>query len=284
MDTPNLPEAWQRLHRQVASADHVVSRDTYYEIKRRFLASVGDLPALQEIAPEYGKHEFLLCVDGNGQAVAFARDVVQDFTSTASKYPDFGRWFAVAALPHRGDAVLLVARWLCHLLGIRHHTVLLFIDHPTRDDYTYVQVRGVNKAESPACFDLPAAGHIAGLETAMDALWQELEEELGLQADDVSQLRHLADYEYQGLGDESGVHNVEWRTVFVARLKAESALGIEFVDGEVAAVAIFALPALRDLLDLFPARVASALAASLPLYLGHRALSKTNRVGEEMDG
>lgn len=271
--------AWGPLQRRVARADHIVSGEVYREIKEQFLACRDDLPALRQVAPEYGQAEYLLCVDAEGNTVAFAPDTVRDFEAAAAEHPDFGDWFAVATAPETEEPVLLVARWLCHLLGIRHRTAQLFLDHPTLEDHTYVQVRGVNKAESPAHFDLPAAGHVAGVGTPLDALWKELEEELGLKPDDVADLEHVASYEYRGLHEESGMRNVEWRTVLVARLKAEKALSMEFKDGEVAGMAVFALPALRDLVAAFPGRIASGLAASLPLYLQHRAEKQSGGTG-----
>lgn len=267
MDNPNLPEPWRRLQRKVTGEDHVVSCDVYHEIRQRFLSSLDDLPGLQQVAPEYGKQEFLLCIDSRGKAVAFARDVVQDFEGTLARHPDFARWFEVAILPEIGGTGLLVARWLCHLLGIRHRVVHLFIDHPILDDYTFVQVRGLSKVEAPGAFDLPAAGHVVGLETIRDALFKELREELGLESVDICDLQRIGNYEYQGPNNGVGVYNVEVRTVFRSRLKSGRLLRIRFLDGEVAAISMFALPELRALIDAYPERIASGLCESFSVYL-----------------
>jgi isopentenyldiphosphate isomerase len=255
------------LQRQAAGADHVVSRDIYHKIRQRFLSSLDDLPDLQQIGPEYGKLEFLLCVAGDGEPVPFSPRVVEDFGQTAHRYPEFARWFQAVASEEKGLTVLLVARWLCHLVGIRHRTVHLFIDHPQMDNYTLVQVRGLGKVESPGCFDLPAAGHIAGLELTTDTLLKELEEELGLARNDIVNLEQIGCYEYQGLADGSGIHNVEFRTVFRSRLKGGRLDGIRFVDGEVAAICLFTMRELKALLGTFPGTVASGLRASFPIYL-----------------
>ena len=273
MNRSSLPEPWHDLQRQVAGADHVVSRDVYYKIRQLFLSSLDDLPDLQQISPEYGKLEFLLCVHGTRELVPFLPEVLEDFEQTASLHPEFARWFK-ADKPKGSDlAVLLVARCLCHLIGIRHRTVHLFIDHPQVDDYTLVQVRGLGKVESPGCFDLPAAGHIAGLALTTDTLLKELEEELGLDRNDIVNLEQIGCYEYEGVEDGSGVHNVEFRTVFRSRLKDGRLDGIRFVDGEVAAVCLFTMRELEVLLDTFPEMVASGLRASFPIYLGSRGNS-----------
>ena len=267
MNRASLPEHWRDLQSQVAGADHVVSRDVYYEIRQRFHSSLDDLPGLQQIGPEYGRREFLLCVDDTGELVPFSPEVLEDFEQEASRYPEFARWFQAVASEESGLTVLLVARWLCHLIGVRHRAVHLFIDHPQLDDYTLVQLRGLGKAESPGCFDLPAAGHISGLGLTTDTLLEELEEELGLDRNDLVDLEPIGCYEYQGVKDGPGIHNVEFRTVFRSRLKASRLEGIRFVDGEVAAICLFTMRELKALLGTFPEMVASGLRASFPIYL-----------------
>ena len=270
MNRPRLLESWRDLQRQTAGAAHVVSRDVYYEIRQRFLSSLDDLTGLQQLGPEYGKMEFLLCVDDTGEPVPFSPKVLEDFDQTASRHPEFARWFQAVASEERDLAVLLVARWLCHLIGVRHRAVHLFIDHPQRDDYTLVQVRGLGKAESPGRFDLPAAGHIAGLEQTEGTLHKELEEELGLDRNDLVDLVQIGCYEYQGVKGGPGIHNVEFRTVFRSRLKASCLERIGFVDGEVAAICLFTREELKALLGTFPEMVASGLRASFPIYLGSK--------------
>jgi isopentenyldiphosphate isomerase len=148
--------------------------------------------------------------------------------------------------------------------------VHLFIDHAQRDDYTLVQVRGFGKAESPGRFDLPAAGHSAGTESTGVTLHKELKEELGLDGDDLVDLKQIGGYEYQGVKGASGVHNVEFRTVFRSRLKACRLDRIGFADGEVAAICLFGKEELEVLLGTCPERVASGLRASFPIYLGSK--------------
>ncbi len=65
------------------------------------------------------------------------------------------------------------------------------IDHPTLAGQTLVQVRALGKPLFPGCFDMPAGGHVVGLETNEEAVLKELAEELGLAPDDVEGLAVL---------------------------------------------------------------------------------------------
>jgi isopentenyldiphosphate isomerase len=246
-------------------ADYVLDQATYLKVRALFLAC-ADTPALlqmiQRIAPEYGKPEFLLCVDAKGQAVTLDTNTLQDFSTLATEKPNFELWFQSSQDGTEGRPVLLVARWLCHLAGFRHRVVHLFLDHPTVPGYTLVQVRGAVKAEAPGKFDLPVAGHVIGVEKVKAALAQEMREELGLTRADVVDLRLLDEYEYADPVD-APLHNREWRSVFSARLQAKALPRIRFADGEVAAIATFSLDELRTLAEAFPERLASGLAYSL---------------------
>jgi isopentenyldiphosphate isomerase len=270
MRNPQSLDAWARLRLRIAEEQHVLSRDSYHRLWQQFMALRFDVQRMSELTPEYDQQESLLNVDDKGNAVPFTHDTLDDFREAASQYPAIARWFQIARVAERDSQVLLVGRWLCHLVGIRHRTVQLFIDHPSLGDYTLIQVRGLNKVESPGCFDLPAAGHIAGTESLTATLFKELEEELNLQREDIEDLALIGHYEYRGLQDGSSVQNVELCTVFRSRLKPGRLPKIRFVDGEVAAISMFDLSELQALIATFPERTASGLRGSLPLYLQSR--------------
>jgi len=268
-----LSEPLQRLRSAVEKADHVISISVYHQTRSLFTACVSDpqhLRHLQRLAPEYGRPEYLLCVDSAGSPAPPTEDMVEDFRKTTVSHPSLGLWFHEAAAAESEGSVLLVARWLCHLVGFRHRCVHLFIDHPTRDEYTLVQVRGVGKAESPGRFDVPAAGHIVGLESVTDTLFKELAEELNLGQDDVHNIEMVGSYNYYEPSTNPVLRNVEFRVVFRSRLKTDSLLKMRCVDREVAAISVFALSELQGLIEAFPERVASGLTESFPVYLRSR--------------
>lgn len=257
----------RQLRMSVESADNLINNRAYQKVKHLFSACMTDsrvLANLKATAPEHGKHEYLLCVDSQGVPVYPTQEMVTDFRETATRYPDFGLWFQEATA-NEGDEkpVLLVARWLCHLAGFRHQAVHLFIDHPTLKDQTLVQVRSFTKAESPGCFDLPAAGHVAGFESVEETILKELSEELNLSSNDLDTFEMVGSYNYSRPMENPKWCNVEFRVVFRSRIKASSLPKMEFADGEVAAVSTFSLFELRSLCNQFPERVASGLLASL---------------------
>ena len=265
----------QRLRAEVQKARHTLNSRTYQQARQLFDACTSDLRVLknvQQLASEYGKPEFLLCVNGDGEPMYAAERVLEDFRETLGHHPNFGLWFQEARIDNK--SVLLAARWLCHLVGLRHRAVHLFLDHPTADEYTLVQVRGLDKAEAPGRFDLPAAGHVMGADTIDDTLFKELEEELGLTKDDVSALQELGSYEYPGAMDDPGFRNVEYRRVYKAQLKPDAMAKVQFVDHEVAAISIFSLSEIQSLIDSFPERVASGLEGSFPTYIEHKTEPK----------
>ena len=147
MSNPRPSEPLQRLREAVEQADYVVGAAVYHEAQSLFTACLSNpqyLRNLQQLAPEYSKPEFLLCVDSAGSPVYSTEEIIEDLRETAGRHPSLGLWFQEATVEEGERPVLLVARWLCHLAGFRHRSVHLFIDHPTRGDYTLVQVRSVD--------------------------------------------------------------------------------------------------------------------------------------------
>ena len=155
------------LRQALARADYTLSAEAYAALKALFLAALASPVPLRAQAPEYGKPERLLNVDASGAPVPLLAEVAGESRGT------------------------LFPRWLCHLAGLRHRTVQLFIDHPTLPNHTLVQVRSLSKLQYPGCFDLPVAGHVVGLDEPAAALGKELAEELGLGPDDIEGLACL---------------------------------------------------------------------------------------------
>ncbi|MBC8492248.1 MAG: NUDIX domain-containing protein [Chloroflexi bacterium] len=266
---PQPSMSLQRLRSAVGSADYVLDKAVYEKVRDLFSACSSnpqDLKNLRRLAPEYGKPEFLLCVDSNGSPAHPAQDLVEDFRKVASRHPNFVLWFQETNVEEDDKAILLIARWLCHLVGFRHRSVHLFIDHPTVEGYTLVQVRGLGKFESPGLFDLPAAGHVVGLESATDTLFKELKEELDWIQDDILDPQMVEGYNYSEPLSNPCLRNVEFRLVFRTRLKTDQLVKARFADGEVAAISVFSLSELQALINAFPERVASGLLESFPIY------------------
>jgi isopentenyldiphosphate isomerase len=211
----------------------------------------------------------LLPVDEAGRGRVAPAEVPADYWALAAREPEFTLWFRI-----QGESIL-AARWLCHLAGLRHRTVELFIDHPSLPGYALIQVRSPAKREYPACFDLPAAGHVVGGASVIEGLHQELAEELGLDATGIEDLRVLGGYVHAEEALGGAIRDVEQRTVYRCRLRAGHLERVRFADGEVAALAVFALPALHVMLNDYPERFASGLAASFPLYLRSLADSES---------
>jgi 8-oxo-dGTP pyrophosphatase MutT (NUDIX family) len=231
--------------------------DRVYVLFQRFANQSPTLEQMRSVAPEYGQDEFLRCVDREGGATQVSAAILNDYDRVHRRQPQYALWFRAAESTQ--GRVLLIARWLCHLAGFRHRTVHLMLDHPALSGHVLVQVRGVHKEESPACFDLPVAGHVPGLSTVEGALQRECEEELGLDLDQIVGLRRLGSYDRAYLEDWPGFWTAEHHTVFHGRLAREAWLAVHAPDDEVAGVAIFPIARLRALAARFPDRVAFGL-------------------------
>lgn len=265
-----LPSHWRTLRLQVAQTGFVLSPAIFKRIQKLFLQeyAVDDGSRLLALTREYNHPEYLLVVDAAGQPVLPDAGMLKAFADSAREAPLFQRWFrleAIAEGPHQGKPVLLAARWLCHLSGLRHVTVEMFLDPPAWPGVTLVQVRGVNKMESPAGFDLPCAGHVDGQDGIAASMWKELEEELGLCAEDLEEMHEVCRFDAPA---DSGPEprNHEYRVLYQARLKAASVNRIRLREGEVAGLAVISLPELRVLIERFPERVASGLVEAMPFY------------------
>jgi len=271
--TSQLNGVLQRLWAGVESTDYQLSNATFHQVLELFRSVWLDpshQAALRRLSPEYGQSEFLLNIDPKGAPVLVDRDMIREYRETNRCLADFGRWFQESIHPEIGQPTLLIARWLCHLAGFRHQVVQMFIDHPTLEDHTLVQVRGLNKVEYPGCFDMPVAGHVVAWDSAGDALTKELLGELGWRTDDLDNLYRLGRYGSNPPSNPSGLRSVEYRLVFISRFKPDSLLRARFVDREVAGLAVFRVSELLALNERFPDRLGAGLRDSLPLYLKNR--------------
>lgn len=261
-DTASGPLA--ALQRTVFDEDGQLSATAYAAVKRLFTRTQRDPALLKALGSEYARVEYLLNVAQDGAPVAAGTDIIEDFHRVVEAMPDFERWFREATSSD-GRATLLIARWLCHAAGFRHRTVELFLDHPTLLDHTIVQVRGLQKAEAPGLFDLPAAGHVSDTESVDAALSKELQEELGVSIGAVSDLTALGTYAY------ADGTNVEHRAVYRGRLSEADWLNLSAGDDELLAITCLPVHKLQALIAAQPERVASGLRGSFGLYLAARA-------------
>lgn len=219
------------------------------------------------LTPEYAKDEYLLVVDRDGQPEGRTHEIIAAWRACYSANRQFGMWFREAIL--EGKPVLLAARWLCHLAGLRHQTVEIFIDPPEvnmpQAAHTLVQVRGMDKVDAPGAFDIPCAGHVSGLDGIEQSLEKELGEELNLRLGDLDDLRELARY-ISPARQGRYLLNEEYRYLYRARLKPGAVGQIRFSDGEVGALALFNVVELRRYCQRFPERTASGLSDALGYY------------------
>jgi isopentenyldiphosphate isomerase len=266
-----LPYQWQALRHAAAASGFVLDQPLYRQIKHLFLTEYAQQngSSLAAISREFNMDEFLLVVDSAGHMCIADQAVLDDFADTARSFPAFYRWFRVDRViegTQCGQQVLLAARWLCHIAALRHITVEIFLDPPAYRGFTLVQVRGMDKVESPGAFDLPCAGHISGVDGVAASLAKELDEELGLGLDDLDAVREIGRFDTPSGSASHEPQNHEFRILFHARLKTESVGRIRFRDGEVAGLAVISLPELRLLLERYPQRVASGLHEAIGLY------------------
>lgn len=266
-----LPVAWQKLRDTVEMENRALSRTVFEQARQVFLsdyASGRQTPA--SLTREYEKEEYLLVLDRDGFPSRPDRSALEKYRDTVRRYPTFQRWFQEEVQREgafAGAPVLLTARWLCHLVGLRHGTVEIFLDPPDRKGHTLVQVRGVEKYEAPGAFDIPCAGHIDGTDTREESLQKELIEELNLTLEDLDGLILVEQYNSFADQEDGPSLNYEHRVLYRARLKPEAEERIQFTDGEVAGLVIFSVAELRELVRRYPDRVASGLADAIGMYI-----------------
>jgi len=246
---------WRSLVEATAATDYTLTAPLLAELTRTLATMPADLP---------GKAEFILPLDAAGQPAASPPEAVAALCHALRDTPRLHQWLSI--VDHGGHTSILVVRPLCHRIGLRHGTIQIILDHPTRPDYTLIQVRGYDKADAPGAFDMPCAGHVVGCDTDEVTLKKELAEELGLTCEDLEGIRDVGRYQHHEATSRDDFINVELRTVYRAQLRSCSLDRIHFADSEVAALAIYSLKALNKLIARFPDRIASGLRGSLPWY------------------
>jgi hypothetical protein len=264
-----LPKPIQDARSVVERADHSLDPRAFAALEHLFALYASRpslLAALKGLAPNYGRREFLLVVDRTGAPAFPSAESLTDLRDTAGEHPVFHDWFQESQI--EGRPVLLIARWLCHLLGFRHRVVYLFLDHPTVSEYTLLQVRAFDKPYYPGCFDVPVAGHVVGLQRVEEALQKELDEELGLGLErDITPPTPIGSHEVRTVTHDPEFYNVDLRVLYRSRLRPGALERIRFKDGEVAALVVFRRSKVQVLLETLLERVASGLADSWQPYV-----------------
>jgi isopentenyldiphosphate isomerase len=277
----NLPNHWAALRQTAAAAGRILDLALFEQTWQLYLdlyAAEHSQPA--DLTREYGREEYLQVVGADGEVCGVGAELIKHFQFAQVAHSQFGRWFQVGVLrpeetgeangadEQPGEPVLLAARWLCHLIGLRHRTVEIFLDPPgVEEGYTLVQVRGMDKVEAPGAFDIPCAGHASGCETAVEALCHELSEELNLTPENLDGLHLVARYISPARSsNETLLLNEEYRFLYRAVIKPGAVSQIHFRDGEVGGLALFNWTELCALAQRFPERIASGLGDSLQYY------------------
>jgi 8-oxo-dGTP pyrophosphatase MutT (NUDIX family) len=167
---------------------------------------------------------------------------------------------------------LSAPRWICHILGLRHRCVHVFLlwESPALGETLILQVRAWDRDDSPGYLDVSVGGHAtAASSDAAAAALKELGEETGLQAEDlVSPLQPLGGYTIDDpeRPDEK-LWNSERRELFIGRLQPERMSKIHFQDGELAGLFLVPIRDARALLKQSTLPLAGGLKVSLPRFL-----------------
>lgn len=169
------------------------------------------------------------------------------------------------------DRDLVVPRWLCHWLGLRHRCVhlLLHWQAPSLGDTLVLQVRAWHKDDSPGQLDISVGGHVTAQATnPTGAALQEMADELGIVAADLvnGQLRQVGSYDFYEENPATLLYNAEWRDVFEATITTFDRL--HFADQEVGGVYLCPVAGVEALLQQPYLPLASALRHSLAYCMG----------------
>ncbi len=167
---------------------------------------------------------------------------------------------------------VVAPRWLCHLLGLRHRATHIILRSP--QNLLVLQVRSPNKADWPDHIDTSVGGHVRAGQSFADAGLMELEQELGLPANDLGSC--LVDGKLTPVGKPyersdyrpsmPPFRNHQVNQIFAGQLTPNGFARIRFQDREVSALYVCTDEEARRLLTA-GTRVAPGLANSLPRYL-----------------
>jgi 8-oxo-dGTP pyrophosphatase MutT (NUDIX family) len=268
-DEPIFDRKTQRLINHlikvVEKSDFELNNETFDATYNLFLKSEEDFGVkmnIRKLAPQMDNPKYLLCVNSKGQPIQIPETLLANYKEIFKHNPHFKNWFCIKNSPQEREETLLLARWLCHLVGFRHTSVHLFIDHPLLKNHTILQIRSADKNEAPGCFDLPVAGHVDDLRPPLEALYKESMEELGLDLGRNKNLEHICDYPFSSDKQEPFFRNNEYRIVYHLKPDKKSWLEIKPNPEEVAGTAVFSYAELEKMIKISPERFASGITAS----------------------
>lgn len=191
-------------------------------------------------------------------------------------HKDRSEIFSVAS-PAGETTGVVGPRWIFHLCGLRHRAVE--IAFKTQTGLIVLQQRSATKQDWPGAVDMAVAGHLPqgndGNDIPYEAgAWKEIEEEIGLRAEDAHVT--LVEKKLTPIGEpycsfDSDLRrnppflNAEVRQVFGATLTGDGLTRIHFADGEAMGLLLVTPETAWTLLADEP--IASGMRYSLPRYL-----------------
>ncbi len=129
-------------------------------------------------------------------------------------------------------------RWFHHLTGLRHRVIHLYLTTP--QGLLILQRRAHSKPDWPDMFDTSVGGHVKAGRGWLDGLLAEVEEELGLPANEIETwlagaVQDVAPpYEHYGVHDGPlPLRNRQVNRLFTAQLSPWGLAALRFADGEV---------------------------------------------------
>lgn len=173
---------------------------------------------------------------------------------------------------HGTPTGIMAPRWLCHLLELRHRVTHIILRSP--QNLLVLQVRSPDKADWPNHIDTSVGGHVRAGESFLEAGIVEMEQELGLPADDLASylvegtLVRVGE-PYERIDHRPGnppFRNRQVSQIYAGQLTPSGLARIHFRDGEVSALYLCTDAEAQRLLEA-GTRIAPGLAHSLPRYL-----------------
>ena len=133
-------------------------------------------------------------------------------------------------------------RWFCHLTGLRHRVVHVFLTSP--QGHLVLQMRAPDKAEWPQHFDTTVGGHLKAGQDWHEGALIEIGEELGLATSALEKWLlggrlHLVGpvYERHGVSrDLPPIRNRQVNQTFAGDLTEWGLAHLHFADGEIAGI------------------------------------------------
>lgn len=168
-----------------------------------------------------------------------------------------------------GESLDFVApRWFCHLLGLRHKCIHLLLRW---NNFIILQTRAWDKVDNPSYLDLSVGGHIINEDTTIESAYKEMDEELGLNKNDVMRLfyrrsmHHLTSYPFSEINEKNNFYNNEWCEVYTTDIKEDSIKNIKFSDGAVVGLYLCPIDQIDNLLNQDKIKLTDAVKKGLKL-------------------